>query len=90
MFSRSRWLSVIIVGMSVLGLGLGAEARAGGKVDWSEYLEPAGSRTKPAQAPAPSAATSAATKAATKKSMPKAPTASRAKAKAPARAARHR
>lgn len=39
--SRVRWLSAFVV---MVGLGLGAQAHAGGKVDWSDYLEPPGSR----------------------------------------------
>ncbi len=38
----SRSLFALIV---VLGLGLGQQARAGGNVDWSDYLEPPGART---------------------------------------------
>jgi hypothetical protein len=39
---RSRSLFALIV---LLGLGLGQQARAGGSVDWSDYLEPPGART---------------------------------------------
>ncbi len=31
----------------ILGFGLGQEAGAGGKVDWSDYLEPPGARPVP-------------------------------------------
>ena len=42
----SRPLSALIVVLGVvLGLGLGEQARAGGSVDWSDYLEPPGART---------------------------------------------
>jgi hypothetical protein len=30
-----------------VGLGIGRTARAGGKVDWSEYLEPPGAQQRP-------------------------------------------
>ena len=31
----------------LVGLGIGKTARAGGKVDWSEYLEPPGAQQRP-------------------------------------------
>jgi hypothetical protein len=39
-----RWCPSLAL---ILGLGLGTSARAGGKVDWSEYLEPPGARPMP-------------------------------------------
>ncbi len=35
------WLPVLVL---FVGLGIGRDASAGEKMDWSEYLEPAGSR----------------------------------------------
>ena len=37
----STWLPVLVL---LVGLGIGRDASAGAKMDWSEYLEPAGSR----------------------------------------------
>jgi hypothetical protein len=52
---RTTWLFVVVL---VVGLGAGREARAAGKVDWSDYLEPAGSRTSATtQRPAKAATT---------------------------------
>ena len=49
----STWLPVLVL---FVGLGIGREASAGAKMDWSEYLEPAGSRpptrATPTQRPA--------------------------------------
>ena len=83
---------VLLIG---LGLGMAGQARAGGNVDWSDYLEPASARTaKPADAAKPvrTAATEPTKKAkkgshrATKK--PRAE--SRAKTKSASRSGRHR
>ena len=42
---------VLLIG---LGLGMAGQARAGGSVDWSDYLEPPSARTaKTADAPKP-------------------------------------
>lgn len=35
------WLPVLVL---FVGLGIGRDASAGAKMDWTEYLEPAGSR----------------------------------------------
>lgn len=80
----SSWVLVLMLG---LGLGIGHEARAGGKVDWSQYLEPPGARAKPvASQPAKPAATP---KKAVAKSVTKKQTAeSRTKTKPPARSKR--
>ena len=47
------WLPVLVL---FVGLGIGRDASAGAKMDWSEYLEPAGSRAPvratPTQRPA--------------------------------------
>lgn len=43
----SAWLPVLAL---FVGLGIGRDARAGAKMDWSEYLEPAGSRAPAAKA----------------------------------------
>jgi hypothetical protein len=49
----STWLPVLVL---FVGLGIGRDASAGAKMDWSEYLEPAGSRAPvratPTQRPA--------------------------------------
>ena len=54
----STWLAVLVL---LVGLGIGRDAGAGGKMDWSEYLEPAGSRppakAAPVQRPEKAAAT---------------------------------
>ena len=85
----SRSLFALIV---VLGLGLGQQARAGGSVDWSDYLEPPGART-PVRA-TPTAAQRPATAAAAPKqasrTVAKKTGGSRTKAKAGVRAKRRR
>jgi len=73
-----------------LGLGIGYEAEAGGKMDWSEYLEPPGARAPiqatPTQRPAKAErASKKISKASAKKSKAKAK-----KAKRSARNKRHR
>jgi hypothetical protein len=57
-----------------VGLGIGNTARAGGKVDWSEYLEPPGAQQRPLKKEAVAAPEPVA-------SEPKAKKASRAPAK---------
>lgn len=46
----SSWLPVLVL---FVGLGIGREANAGAKLDWSEYLEPAGSRAPARATPTP-------------------------------------
>lgn len=73
-----RILTLAPVLALVLGVGITREARAGGKVDWSDYLEPPGARpvpvkhvdtAPPTEARAPSRATKKAAKAAKAKSV---------------------
>lgn len=49
----STWFLTLVL---LVGLGIGREAQAGATMDWSEYLEPAGSRpparATPTQRPA--------------------------------------
>ena len=40
----SRWIPALAL---VLGLGIATSADAGGRVDWSEYLEPPGAKPIP-------------------------------------------
>ncbi len=37
----SRWIPALVL---VLGLGIATSARAEGRVDWSQYLEPPGAK----------------------------------------------
>lgn len=37
----SRWITAVAL---VLGLGISSAADAGGRVDWSDYLEPPGAK----------------------------------------------
>ena len=79
----------------LVGLGITTEARADRKVDWSEYLEPAGARPPkhaevalPETATAPTTATKAPRGKAAKRAA--APAKSKAKRKATARSGRRR
>lgn len=71
-----------------LGLGIGREAEAGGKMDWSEYLEPPGARA-PVQA-TPTQRPAKAEKASKKISKAAAKKAAKAKAKKSKRSARNK
>jgi hypothetical protein len=74
----------------LVGLGIGHDARAGGKkVDWSEYLEPSGYRT-PAKAPVSQEPVAAATQKQKKTSPSKLRPESRSKPKQTARSKRRR
>lgn len=76
----------------IISLGIGIEARAGGKVDWSQYVEPAG-YTAPTNKPASSqepVKTAAADKKPSRSVAKPHRAESRSKAKAPARKGRHR
>lgn len=80
-----RWILAIVVGLGLLA----PAARADKRVDWSEYLEPPGSRpmpvrSSPAVAQSPAKATKAA-KAKPAKRVAKAKAKSKGKAKVTAR-----
>jgi hypothetical protein len=79
---RFTWLVVLAL---IVGLGGGREARAGGKVDWSDYLEPPGTRSSVTQRPAKATATPKASRAEAKKQTSR----SKTKAKKTKRSARN-
>ncbi len=94
MTSRARCTAnacwVISTLVLLAGLGIGTNARAAGRVDWSEYLEPPGS-ARPLKAPAaqPPAKTAATTGRKAPRVAKKPGAESKSKPKPPART-RHR
>ena len=76
----SKWLPMLVV----LALGGGGEARADMKVDWSEYIEPAGSKP-PAVKHQDLVSAAKPTKTARAAPVAAKPAAAKAKRKAPAR-----
>lgn len=77
-----RWILAAVVGMGLVA----PAARADKRVDWSEYLEPPGSRPMPVKSsPVVAEAPAKASKAKPAKRVAKAKTKGKAKAKATAR-----
>ena len=82
----SIWLAALVV---FVGLGIGGEAQAGAKMDWSEFLEPPGARPPRQVTPTATQRPAKAEKASKKVSKAAAKKASRARAKKAKRSARN-
>jgi hypothetical protein len=76
--SSACWLPLLAL---LVGLGITRDAEAGAKMDWSDYLEPAGSRPAAKAAPAQRPAKAAASKRKASRSVAKKASRSAAKKK---------